>query len=72
MEPCIDISPYAYLWTSEYPNWVLRDVSRDGHSSFLIQNVVTDEVLLVSLPALEQAILEEMLKRGCRVIDIDE
>lgn len=69
MESSPDISRYSYLWTSEFPNWVLREMENDGRRSFLIENELTNRVLIISKPALESALCDEMLKRGCRVID---
>lgn len=69
MEAKPDISPYSYTWTTEYPNWVLEKEEVDGHSEYFIRNPVANRALLFSSPPLKQAICEEMLKRGCRVVD---
>jgi hypothetical protein len=69
MAPFPDTTRYSYLWDSEYPNWALLEGWIDGTKEFLIVNVVSREVLLVSNSALKKAICDEMLKHGCRIVD---
>lgn len=72
MESTPDISSYSYLWTTEFPNWVLLDLGNDekGLPSRLVVNR-QGRPLLITDNASSAAVKEEMLKHGCKVVNPD-
>ena len=56
------INEYEYLWTTEKADWVLVDSSY----GYGIINKKTQMYLSVSDDALEKALIEKMLTKGCK------